>query len=209
MNKKKTILIYIFTFTTIFTIVIGIFYFFSTPSYIPKPYGYSYVVLPAHTYQKLPHYFPYQFEFSTHAILVPSDSLDKKKQYWACLHYPAFQADIYLTYKALNNQVTLNKCIEESCNLAFKHQIRAYAIDEHMITLPNGQQAITLTLQGQVPSQFQFYTTDSTQHFLRGALYFQTALANDSLAPIIDFIKQDMLHMLYTLEWKKKCSLDH
>jgi gliding motility-associated lipoprotein GldD len=55
-----------------------------------------------------------------------------------------------------------------------------------------------------VPSQFQFYVTDSTTHFLRAALYFRTALKNDSLAPVINYMKEDMLHMLETLEWKKE-----
>jgi hypothetical protein len=48
----------------------------------------------------------------------------------------------------------------------------------------------------------QFFTSDSTRHFLRGAVYVNTATQNDSLAPIIDFIKQDALHLVKTLQWK-------
>ena len=59
-------------------------------------------------------------------------------------------------------------------------------------------------LSGQVPSQVQFYTTDMAQHFLRGALYFNTATQNDYLAPVIAFIKEDIIHMIQTLEWKDK-----
>jgi gliding motility-associated lipoprotein GldD len=59
-------------------------------------------------------------------------------------------------------------------------------------------------LSGEVPSQFQFYITDSTRHFLRGALYFPTATKNDSLAPIINYIKQDMIHLLNTTRWKEQ-----
>ena len=57
-------------------------------------------------------------------------------------------------------------------------------------------------LEGEVPSQFQFHITDSTDHFLRGALYFKTATKNDSLAPAIEFLKSDIIHLLNTLEWK-------
>jgi gliding motility-associated lipoprotein GldD len=53
-----------------------------------------------------------------------------------------------------------------------------------------------------VATSFQFYTTDSTKHFLRGAVYVKTATANDSLAPIIHFLKQDAIHLIQTLEWK-------
>ena len=37
---------------------------------------------------------------------------------------------------------------------------------------PSGMRVSVFELQGEVPSQFQFYTTDSTKHFFRGALYF-------------------------------------
>ena len=57
-------------------------------------------------------------------------------------------------------------------------------------------------LSGQVPSQVQFYVTDTKQHFLRGALYFTTATQNEYLAPIIAFIQEDILHLLHTLAWK-------
>ena len=57
-------------------------------------------------------------------------------------------------------------------------------------------------LQGEVPSQFQFFSTDSVHHFIRGALYFNTATKNDSLAPSIEFVKMDIIHMLNTLEWR-------
>jgi len=56
-------------------------------------------------------------------------------------------------------------------------------------------------LEGEVPSQFQFHVSDSTQHFMRGALYFKTATQNDSLAPVIDYLKRDIIHLLSTLRW--------
>ena len=69
------------------------------------------------------------------------------------------------------------------------------------IKTKNGLNAIIIDLKGEVPTQFQFITTDSVNHFLRGALYFQVATKNDSLAPIIEYIKKDMIHILNTLEW--------
>jgi gliding motility-associated lipoprotein GldD len=53
-------------------------------------------------------------------------------------------------------------------------------------------------------SPFQFYLTDSTKNFVRGALYFNTVPNNDSLAPVIDFLKQDIIHMIETFRWKDK-----
>jgi hypothetical protein len=44
--------------------------------------------------------------------------------------------------------------------------------------------------------------TDSTRNFLRAALYFNTRIANDSLAPAIEYMKKDVMHLVNTLEWK-------
>ena len=93
--------------------------------------------------------------------------------------------------------------LDDSYKLTSKHQIKAYAIDESILRTSNGHTAVVAELSGEVPSQFQFFSTDSTQHFLRGALYFPTATKNDSLKPIIDFIKVDIIHMLNTLDWKE------
>jgi hypothetical protein len=39
----------------------------------------------------------------------------------------------------------------------------------------SGKTAKLIELEGEVPTYVQFYTTDSTKHYLRGALYFNTA----------------------------------
>ena len=78
------------------------------------------------------------------------------------------------------------------------------AIEESEIRTPTGDVASVFELEGEVPSQFQFYVTDSTKHFLRGALYFRTATQNDSLAPVIEYVKKDIIHLLNTLKWKEE-----
>lgn len=171
-------------------------------NYVPKPLGYPRIILPAHEYRLLPDSFPYSFEFSRHAILV-EDPASIAEPYWINVHYPAFMADIQLTYKPVrNNPQLLREYLQDAYKLTAKHQIKAYAIEEWVLQTPTGHRAVVAELSGQVPSQCQFYTTDSVNHFLRGALYFHTATQNDSLAPIIEFIKEDILHMLHTLVWK-------
>jgi gliding motility-associated lipoprotein GldD len=202
MKRKRFKLLVILLFVGVTAGIFTIFFWCTRVNYLPKPYGYHHIVLPTHTYQRLPDGFPYSFEFSKHAILLP-DTSPKAEPYWINIHYPSFTADIQITYKPVkNNKHLLKSYLEDAYKLTTKHQIRAYAIEEEIVQLPQGLTAVVVTLSGQVPTQFQFYTTDSTSHFLRGALYFQTALENDFLAPIIDFIKEDIMHMLYTLEWK-------
>lgn len=168
----------------------------------PKPEGYNRIELPDHAYQELPDSFPYTFEYSRHATLLP-DSSWLAEDFWIDLYYPEIDASITISYKDVQqNPDTLNGLLRDAFKLTAKHQIKAYAIEETIIQTPLGKTAVVSELEGEVPSQFQFFSTDSNSHFLRGALYFNTATKNDSLAPSIEYVKVDILHMLNTLQWK-------
>lgn len=172
-------------------------------TYVPKPKGYNRIELPDHHYQTIDDSYPYKFEYSKHAQVKPDTSW-MSEPYWIHLVYQDLGADVQLTYKALNqDKQKLRELLEDSYKLTSKHQIKAYAIDESILMTPKGHTVVIAELSGEVPSPFQFFSTDSSRHFLRGALYFPTATKNDSLQPIIDFIKVDIIHMLNTLEWKK------
>jgi gliding motility-associated lipoprotein GldD len=119
------------------------------------------------------------------------------------LYYPLLKSNIHITYKKLNNNKKLLKeFMDDAYTLTAKHQIKAYAINEILATTPSGKTAVIAELEGEVPSQFQFTITDSTENFLRGALYFNTKVQNDSLAPAIEYMKKDLMHLINTLEWK-------
>lgn len=172
--------------------------------YTPKPKGYNRIDLPPTAYQLLPDQHPYTFEYSKYAKIRP-DSSRLAQPHWINVIYPSLGANVQLTYKAIgHSDKMLNDLIEDSRKLTAKHQIKAYSIEESKIKTPSGDVASVFELTGEVPSQFQFYVTDSTEHFLRGALYFNTATANDSLAPVIEYVKKDIVHLLNTLEWKKE-----
>jgi len=114
-----------------------------------------------------------------------------------------------MTYKAThNNEEVLRDYFETAYKLTSKHKQKAYAIDEQVVPLNNGNLAIVAELSGEVPSQFQFYTTDSTMNFLRAALYFKTATQNDSLLPVIKYMQEDMIHILNTLNWKENFPIE-
>ena len=175
--------------------------------YFPKPKGFNRIDLPESGYQSLPDSLPYQFEFSQHAEIRP-DTTWISERYWLNVTYPTLGANITMTYKPIKQREKLLKeYVKDAWKLTSKHQIKAYAIDEtHMLT-PARKTVVLAELSGEVPSQFQFYTTDSTNHFLRGALYFPTSTQNDSLAPVIDYIKKDIVHMMNTLQWNDALAL--
>lgn len=170
--------------------------------YVPKPQGYNRIDLPEHAYVSLPDTFPYWFEYSKYAE-IHKDTSSRSERYWLNVFYPDFVANVQLTYKPLyNDQQRLKELLDDAYRLTANHQIKASAIEENIIGTPSGKKALIAELSGEVPSQFQFYITDSIRHFLRGALYFRTATKNDSLAPVIEYIKVDIIHMLNTLEWR-------
>ena len=172
------------------------------PSYVPKPKGYPRMELPDAHYQCLPDTFPYVFEYSLHADIRP-DSSWMAEPYWIHIYYPTLRASLQLTYKAIHHRPQLLKeYLEDTYRLVAKHQIKAYSIEEQQISLPQGGVVSIINLTGDVPTPFQFHITDSVDHFLRGALYFRTATRNDSLAPAIQYLRADLMHLLGTFQWK-------
>lgn len=185
----------------ILSLVVSILFIACEADYYPKPNGFNRIDLPDHEYKVLPDSFPYSFEYSTHAKILPDSSYNRER-YWFALFYPNFIAEVHITYKLLNNnRDSLRANIDDAYKLTTKHQIKASSIQETILMTPSGKKVSIAELEGDVPSQFQFYTTDSTEHFLRGALYFRTATENDSLAPVIEYVKKDIIHSLNTLEW--------
>ncbi len=183
-------------------IVLGIPLIFACKKdFSPKPKGYNRLELPSPSYIILPDTFPYNFEYSSHATVFP-DSSWMAEPYWIDLYYPSIGASITISYKPVYNSAdTLTGLLNDAYKLTAKHQIKASSIEETILKTSYGHTAVIVELKGEVPSQFQFFVTDSVTHFLRGALYFDTATKNDSLAPSIEFVKVDIIHMLNTLKW--------
>jgi len=173
-----------------------------TKDYQPKPKGYNRLALPKQEYQLSPDSLPYKFEYSQHAHLL-RDSSWISERYWVEIYYPELKANVHITYKRLNNKEQfLKELLNDAYNLTSKQQIKASAIDEVIVVTPSGKTAVIAEIAGEVPSQFQFTMTDSSRNFLRGALYFNTRVQNDSLAPAIEFMKKETLHLINSLEWK-------
>jgi gliding motility-associated lipoprotein GldD len=199
MKKNRFIL----TFYRLFVLVgASLFAVSCGTNYQPKPKGYNRLILPKAEYRNLPDSFPYRFEYSLHARLL-KDTLYARERHWVEIYYPELKANIHITYKKIDhNDKLLKEFYEDAYNLTAKHQIKAYAIDEMISKTPSGKTAVIAEIEGEVPSQFQFTITDSTKNFLRGALYFNLRVQNDSLKPAIEYMKKDVMHLINTLEWK-------
>jgi gliding motility-associated lipoprotein GldD len=171
--------------------------------FVPKPKGYNRIDLSETKYQQMTENHPFSFQYSTQAVLKP-DTVRWAEPHWMYVYYPNLKAMIQLTYKPLGGDKNkLMKLIDDAHKLAAKHGQKAYSIQDLVLKTPSGKSAMLMELEGEVPTYLQFYTTDSTKHYMRGALYFNTALKSDSLAPVIEYLKKDVIHLLNTLEWKK------
>jgi gliding motility-associated lipoprotein GldD len=169
---------------------------------MPRPKGFPAMDIPPHQYQALEKGHPFSFELSRFAE-VKKDTFALAEPHWMYIYYPRWDAFIQLTYKSVErDRKRLDKMIRDSYVLASKHQMKANRIEDAILTTRDGRKATVIELEGEVATPFQFFATDSTTHFLRGAVYLNTATKNDSLAPVIRYLKQDAIHLIQTLRWK-------
>lgn len=169
--------------------------------YIPKPHGYFRISFQEKTYHKLDSAaLPYRFDIPGYSKVVP-DNDRLAEPFWINLKVPAHRAEVNISYKKVENN--LAQLMEDSRTLAYKHSIKADAINERVFVNPEKKVYGTIYLiDGNAASPLQFYLTDSVYNFLRGALYIREVPNIDSLRPVIDFLTPDVIRLIETTEWK-------
>jgi gliding motility-associated lipoprotein GldD len=173
-----------------------------SPDYTPKPRGYFRIEFPDKKYQSFKNNPFYSFDYPVYAKMY-LDSVDGYHPNWYNLTFPQFNAKLHISYYTMDSKIELNKLVEDSRKLAFKHTVKATGIDEGKISVPERNlYGVFYTIDGNTASSTEFYLTDSVNHFLRGALYFNEKPQVDSIQPVVDFIKTDIDKMIKTLTWK-------
>jgi len=169
--------------------------------YIPKPHGYFRIEFQEKTYHQFDSTaLPYKFDVPGYSKVVP-DNDRLAEPYWINIKVPAHKAEVNISYKKVDKN--LAKLLEDSRTLAYKHSIKADAINERIFANPEKKVYGTIYLiDGNAASPLQFYLTDSTKNFLRGALYIREVPNIDSLRPVIDFLTPDVIRLIETTEWK-------
>ena len=174
----------------------------------PKPNAYYRIDFPEKKYSVFSDSCPFEFEYPSNYALVLRDSDNNAEPCWKNIVYPRFRAELNLSYKHIDGKESnLEKFIDDSWTLATKHQVKASGMPETPIRRDSAKvYGLMFKIEGNSASNLQFYVTDSTQHFVRGALYFFAHPNYDSLSPVIDFLKKDIERMITTLKWKKENS---
>ncbi|HRP52788.1 MAG TPA: hypothetical protein PLI97_04705 [Fluviicola sp.] len=169
---------------------------------IPKPPYYLRTDFPKHTYALEEKSSTYQFEL---AQAYQSKLIDFKGQPTDHqeIDLGPLNGKLYLSYFPVYNRDTLIKYINISNDRVDEHQVKATKIIDKTFIFPEKKVYGTFfELQGNVATNYQFYLTDSTSHFLRGEVLLNCRPNYDSLKPTLNYLKQDLLHLVETLTWK-------
>jgi len=174
--------------------------------YIIKPRGYFKIDFPQKEYQKFDNpAYPYSFEYPVYAeILKDSLFFDKKAEnpYWINVSFPRFNGKIYISYKEVGKN-NFDSLVNDAFTMSYKqHTYKASSIEPTPFTTPNKLNGIYFSLKGNTATANQFFITDSSRHFLRGALYFDAVPNEDSLRPVNNFLQKDLQHLINTLQWR-------
>jgi len=175
--------------------------------FTPKPRGFFRISFPEKKYQLIENKFPYQFNIPQYVHVVP-DYQNPGQRWWINLEVPENKAEVHISYYNLQNNTKsaremLAEFMEETRELAYKHSVKANAIEERIFV--NSEYNVFGTVYrigGNAASPIQFFLTDSTRHFLRGALYIRATPDIDSLKPVIEFLERDVVQIIETTKWK-------
>jgi gliding motility-associated lipoprotein GldD len=173
--------------------------------YTSKPKGYFKIDFPEKKYQSFdePGY-PYSFEYPVYAKVVKDSSFfgeATENPWWINIDFPQFSGKIHISYKSIGVN-KFDKLVNDAYTMTNKHTSKAYSINDSLIQTPNEVRGIYFKVGGNVATANQFFLTDSTKHFLRGALYFDAAPNEDSLGIVNAFLQQDVKHIINTFKWK-------
>jgi gliding motility-associated lipoprotein GldD len=168
---------------------------------IPKPRAYPRIDFPSHTYKTYDSICPYKFETPVYSVVRPDEG-GNTEPCWINIFYPRFGAVIHVSYKVIDGN--LEKYLIDSDDLAKKHTVKANGLEENPIFRDSAKVfGLLYDIKGNAATSLQFYVTDSTKNFLRGSLYFNVPPNIDSLEPVINFLREDVIHMIETFNWKK------
>lgn len=169
--------------------------------YSPKPRGFHRIIFPERSYQKSDTGCPFYFESPVYSQLI-TDKSSNAKPCWKNLDFPQFNARLHLSYFRIGENSTLEQLTEDARTFVFKHTTMASAITQKEIDIPEHRVfGLEYHIQGNTASNYQFFITDKSNHYLRGALYFNEKPHLDSIQPVLEFIEKDITHLINTARW--------
>lgn len=203
--KSRKIVLTLYRITSICLLLVVLFLLASCGSeeddtIAPKPRSYFRLDFPEKKYMPYDSICPFIFEFPVYSKIEP-DNHPSAEPCWLNLNFSTFNGTLHLSYKPVKGNI--KEYLDDAYTLASKHQIKAAGIEEQLIAKDSNKvYGLIYNIEGNAASSLQFFLTDSTNHFIRGALYFNAAPNTDSIAPVVNFLKEDIYHLIGTFKWK-------
>ncbi len=187
-------------------LILFAFAFFACNSdYTIRQRGYFKVDLPEHKYQVFDRPgFPYSFEYPVYSSVVQDTTFfedQPENPYWINIDFPQLNGRIYISYKS-TKQNDYDKLVEDAFKMTYKHSTKATEIRDSLMKTESGVSGVFFSVGGNAATAKQFFLTDTTNHFIRGALYFDASPNADSLSVVNKFLEEDMKHLINTFRWK-------
>ena len=191
-----------------------------------KKVGYFKIDFPEKKYQLFDDpTFPYSFEYPVYAKIVKDSSTffdsNPENVYWRNIDFTQFNAKIFLSYKQIGGRALYkiklangaykdslgtneyDKMISDAFRLTNKNEEKALGKKDSSFKTSTNIAGMLFKLKGDVATQRQFFMTDTTKNFIRGALYFYASPNADSLQPVVNYLQQDIDHIINTFKWKR------
>jgi len=194
--------------------------------YVSKKRGYYKIDFPERKYISLEEKgFPYTFEYPVYAKIVKDSTYfdqDTLNPYWINIDFPQFGGRIFLSYKAIGGRSTykvkqadgtykdsvglnvFDYMVNDAFKLTSKNEAVASSINDSLFQTKNGITGVFFRVGGNAATAKQFFMSDTTRNFFRGALYFDVTPNADSLKPVQDFLQKDIDHLINTFRWTNK-----
>ncbi len=173
--------------------------------YTIRQRGYFKIDLPEHKYQSFDRPgFPYSFEYPTYANIVQDTTFfesEPENPYWINIDFPSLNGRIYISYKSTKIN-KFDNLVADAFKMTYKHTTKATEIKDSLMKTDQGVTGVFFSVGGNAATAKQFFLTDTTSHFIRGALYFDASPNADSLGVVNNFLEQDMKHLINTFRWK-------
>ncbi len=189
----------------LFFLMLGTYLIACNSPFTPKPTGYYAITFPEKKYQVFDQTgYPYTFEYPVYASIAKDSAFFGERTenpWWININFKQFNGSIYVSYKEIGKN-KFDTLVKHAFALTGKHTAKAYSIDDSLISTKNNIKGVFFTVGGNVATANQFFLTDSTRHFLRGALYFDAAPNADSLGIVNQFLIEDVKHLINSFKWR-------
>jgi gliding motility-associated lipoprotein GldD len=215
-----------FPFVFVFFFFLSLLIVSCNSPYVSKKRGYFNIELPQRSYQQFDREdFPYSFEYPVYANIVKDSTFfdtNPENPYWVNIDFPQFHSRIFLSYKIIGGKALykikqadgtykdslgtnyFDKMVNDAFTLTNKNNVVSNSINDSLIHTSNGVSGVFFKVGGNAATSKQFFLTDTTRNFIRGALYFDVTPNSDSLKPVQDFLQADMDHIINTFKWKNQ-----